>query len=175
MAVPGMGRGNVGQGMGSLSLELEFPQSVATHDDYAEAQKAVDFLSDKGFPVENLMICGTDLKLIERVTGRRSWGSVIAGGALNGVFTGLLIGLLFSFFAEPGMLGPVFALGIGLAVVFNIIMSAISYAATGGRRDFNSITQTVPTRFEILCEHKHAARARELLMEMPGARAKLFE
>ena len=35
-------------------LKLEFPQSLAVYDDYAAAQKAVDFLSDKEFPVEKL-------------------------------------------------------------------------------------------------------------------------
>ena len=34
-------------------LELEFPQSLAVYDDYAAAQKAVDFLADHEFPVEH--------------------------------------------------------------------------------------------------------------------------
>ena len=33
-------------------LKLEFPQSLAMYDDYAAAQKTVDYLSDKEFPVE---------------------------------------------------------------------------------------------------------------------------
>src|ERR687889_40626 len=37
-------------------LKLQFPQSLAVYDDYASAQKAVDFLSDKEFPVENCLI-----------------------------------------------------------------------------------------------------------------------
>ena len=51
-------------------LGLEFPQSLAVYDDYAAAQKAVDFLADKEFPVQNCMIVGTDLKRVERITGR---------------------------------------------------------------------------------------------------------
>ena len=34
------------------------------------AQKAVDYLADNEFPVENCLIVGTDLKQMERVTGR---------------------------------------------------------------------------------------------------------
>jgi hypothetical protein len=34
-------------------LGLEFPQSLAVYDDYAAAQKAVDFLADAKFPVQH--------------------------------------------------------------------------------------------------------------------------
>jgi len=44
--------------------------TVARFDDYEDAQRAVDRLSDDGFPVANLDIIGTDLRLVERVTGR---------------------------------------------------------------------------------------------------------
>ena len=46
---------------------------------------------------------------------------------------------------------------------------------TKGRRDFTSVTQTVATKYEVLCEHKVAARAREMLLQAPGARAAAFE
>ena len=69
-------------------LRLEFPQSLAVYDDYAAAQQAVDFLSDKEFPIENCMIVGTDLKRVERITGRLSWGRVAMGGILSGLFRG---------------------------------------------------------------------------------------
>ena len=55
-------------------LTLDFPQSLGVYDEYAEAQKAVDFLSDNEFPVENCLIVGTDLKQLERVTGRLTTG-----------------------------------------------------------------------------------------------------
>ncbi len=58
----------------SSPLGLEFPQSLAVYDDYAAAQKAVDFLADNKFPVEQCMIVGTDLKRIERITGRLTTG-----------------------------------------------------------------------------------------------------
>ena len=52
-------------------LTLEFPQSLGVYDKYEQAQRAVDFLSDHEFPVENCMIVGTDLKRVERITGKR--------------------------------------------------------------------------------------------------------
>ena len=64
----------------SSLFELEFPQSVGLYHSYADAQKAVDFLADEKFAVENLAIVGTELKSVERVIGRKTWGTVISAG-----------------------------------------------------------------------------------------------
>jgi Heat induced stress protein YflT domain len=159
----------------SSIFELKFPQSVGIYQTYADAQKAVDYLADQKFEVQNLAIVGTDLKSVERVLGRRNWGTVIAQGVQSGVSTGLLVGLVMLIFTKPGsiliLLLVTLAIGIALGVGFN----AAAYAMTGGRRDFTSVTQTVATKYEVLCEHKVAAQAREMLQGMPGARAAAFE
>lgn len=159
----------------SSLFELEFPRSLAVYDSYAEAQQAVDFLSDKKFEVKNLCIVGTDLRSVERVLGRRNWATVIGNGALSGVSTGLLIGLIMLLFFPSGT-NPLALLlvAILLAVVLSIVFQSITYAMSGGRRDFTSVTQTVATRYEVLCEHKQVSAARTLLDEMPGARAAAF-
>src|SRR5918992_977472 len=96
--------GAVPPGSGASPLKLQFPQSLAVYDDYASAQKAVDFLSDKEFPVENCMIVGTDLKRVERITGRLTTGRVALGGLVTGLWIGLFVGLVLSLFAEEGAL-----------------------------------------------------------------------
>ena len=50
-----------------------------------------------------------------------------------------------------------------------MIWTLVGYAMTRGRRDFSSVTQVVATRYEVLVEHKLAARGHELLAQMPGA------
>ena len=50
-------------------LSLEYPMSLGRYDTYDKAQKAVDYLSDHEFPVQNVLIVGTDLKQLERVSG----------------------------------------------------------------------------------------------------------
>ena len=49
----------------------EIPRGIpiGTYPTYLKAQEAVDYLSDHEFPVENVTIVGTDLRLVERVTG----------------------------------------------------------------------------------------------------------
>src|SRR5437773_10924945 len=85
-------------------FELQFPQSVGIYSSYAEAQKAVDYLADQRFEVQNLAIVGTDLKSFERVLGRRSWGTVIVQGLQSGLSTGLLVGLVMLIFTKPSKL-----------------------------------------------------------------------
>ncbi|GAB3698586.1 YflT domain-containing protein [Mariniluteicoccus flavus] len=157
-----------------LGFELDFPQSVGVFDNYAAAQEAVDFLSDQRFPVENIAIVGTELRLVERVRGRKDWGTVIQGALSSGVSTGLIVGILLSLFSQ----GPLWAkmlMALVVSIALSLLFAAIGYSLSKGKRDFVSITQTVPTRFEVLCEHKVAAQARELLAGRPGGRAHLFE
>ena len=85
----------------SSLFELQFPQSVGIYNTYADAQKAVDYLADEKFEVQNLAIVGTELKSVERVLGRRSWGTVITQGVQSGMSTGLLVGLVMLIFTKP--------------------------------------------------------------------------
>ena len=159
----------------SSIFELKFPQSVGIYQTYADAQKAVDYLADQRFEVQNLAIVGTDLKSVERVLGRRSWGTVIVQGLQSGLSTGLLVGLLLLIFTKPGSVLLLLLVALAIGIVLGIVFNAAAYAMTGGRRDFTSVTQTVATKYEVLCEHKLAAQAREMLQQMPGARAAAFE
>ncbi|MDQ6688243.1 MAG: hypothetical protein M3Z50_11650 [Actinomycetota bacterium] len=147
------------------ALTLEYPMSLAVYDVYAEAQRAVDFLSDHEFPVQNCMIVGTDLKQVERVTGRLTTGRVAAGGALTGLWLGLFVGLIFAIFGSHNVLVEMLSTAV-FGVVFGLVWALAGYAATRGRRDFTSITQVVATRYEVLVEHKHAQAGRELLAQM---------
>ena len=159
---------------GANPLRLEYPQSLAVYDDYAAAQKTVDFLSDNKFPVEHLMIVGTDLKRVERITGRLTTGRVALGGLLSGLWLGLFVGLIFSFFVEDSILTMIVSTML-LGALFGIVWALLGYALTRGQRDFSSVTQVVATKYEVLVEHKVAAQARELLAKLPGALPNPFE
>ena len=113
------------------------------------------------------MIVGTDLKQVERVTGRLTRGRVAGAGALSGMWMGLFVGLIFSLFdANRGALTIVSTVLFG--ALFGLVWALIGYAATRGQRDFSSVSQVVATRYEVLVEHKFAEQAREMLAQMPG-------
>lgn len=156
-------------------FELEFPQSVGIFNSYADAQKAVDYLADEKFAVQNLAIVGTDLKSVERVLGRRSWRTVLSSGVSSGVSTGLIVGIIMLIFTRPASVLVLILSCLALGVAIGLAFAAAGYALTKGKRDFTSVTQTVATKYEVLCEHKVAAQAREMLQQLPGARAAAFE
>ena len=160
---------------GSALLQLQFPQSLAVYDDYAAAQKAVDFLSDNHFPVENCMIVGTELKSVERITGRLTTGKVAAGGALSGVWLGLFVGLIITIFSKSGTSAIATVLSTVLfGLVFGLVWALIGYAATRGQRDFSSVRAVIATRYEVLVEHNLLAQAQELLAKLSGGRPNPF-
>ncbi|WP_104105670.1 general stress protein [Nocardioides sp. 616] len=149
-------------------LALAFPQSLAVYGTYEEAQRAVDHLADAQFPVENCMIVGTDLKQVERITGRLTWGRVALAGAASGLWLGLLVGLLLGLFVEEGGWWALMASAALFGAAFGIVWGLAGYAATRGRRDFSSVRTVVATRHEVLVEHKHRAAAQEILARTPG-------
>ncbi len=159
----------------SSMFELEFPQSVGIYNSYADAQKAVDYLADEKFEVQNLAIVGTDLRSVERVLGRRSWGTVLAQGVQSGISTGLLVGIIMLIFLKPESILALLLVALGMGIALGVGFAAAGYAMTRGKRDFTSVTQTVATKYEVLCEHKLAAQAREMLLHLPGARSAAFE
>ncbi|MCF4123489.1 hypothetical protein L1785_21205 [Antribacter sp. KLBMP9083] len=140
---------------------------VAAFPTYIEAQKAVDYLSDNKFPVENVTIVGTDLRMVERVTGRLTYGRVALAGALSGAWFGFFVGLLLTLFAGSTASGVLFV-GIALGAGFGLLFSVLSYAFTGGRRDFTSSSQIVATSYAILCAREQSDDARSLLARSPG-------
>lgn len=144
---------------------------VAAYSTYLEAQKAVDYLSDNKFPVENVTIVGTDLRMVERVTGRLTYGRVALAGALSGAWFGFFVGLLITLFAGEAGFQVMFA-GIALGAGFGLLFSILSYTFTGGRRDFTSSSQIVAATYAILCGHDHASDARAMLMQSPGGLGK---
>lgn len=142
--------------------------SLGTYAKYEDAQKAVDYLSDHDFAVQNCMIVGTDLRQVERVTGRLTRGRVIGAGALSGMWIGLFVGLIFALFDTNSTTWAVLST-VAFGAVFGIVWAFLGYAATKGRRDFTSVSQVVATRYEVLVEHKLAEAGRALLAGMPGA------
>jgi len=148
-------------------LILDYPMSLGTYDKYEDAQKAVDYLSDHEFAVQNCMIVGTDLKQVERVTGRLTRGRVIGAGALSGMWMGLFVGLIFALFGQGNSTLAVLST-VAFGAVFGTVWALIGYAATKGRRDFTSVSQVVATRYEVLVEHKFAEQARTLLANLSG-------
>jgi hypothetical protein len=138
---------------------------IGSYTTYAEAQRAVDFLSDENFAVQDVTIVGVDLMQVERVLGRLTWGKVIGGGVVSGAWLGLFFGLLIGIVVDTNPLVPLL-FGLVGGIIFGVVSTSIPYAATRGQRDFSSTMQLVAGRYDVLCDPRSAERARDMLTRM---------
>src|ERR1700675_22323 len=92
--VPGSSSGSAAGGRAPGVPTPPKGRLVRSYPTYAEAQRAVDYLSDQAFPVQQVTIVGVDLMQVERVTGRLTWPKVLGGGVISGAWLGLFIGLV---------------------------------------------------------------------------------
>src|SRR3954451_24456890 len=137
--------------------------NVAGFSSYDEAQAAVDRLSDDGFPVEHLDIVGSDLRLVERVTGRLTKGRAAMAGAASGAWFGLMIGLVVGLFSSgAAWLGLILG-GLVIGAVWGAVFGFAGHAATGGRRDFSSTKTLVAMRYDVIARGGQADAAKQQL------------
>ena len=139
---------------------------VAAYDSYAEAERAVDHLSDRGFPVDKVAIIGQGLRYVEQVTGRLTTGRAALQGALQGAllgaFFGLLMGLIFTYDPNPAV-WLLMLYGLVVGALFGAALGAGLHLATGGTRDFSSVPGMEAERYEVVVDEDVADRAAELL------------
>src|SRR4051812_5893338 len=133
--------------------------TVASYEDYAAAQRAVDRLSDDGFPVEHLDIIGSDLRLVERVTGRLTKGRAAAAGAASGAWFGLLMGLLLGIFSSSSWFG-LLIVGALIGAVWGAVFGFLGHAATRGARDFASARTIVALRYDLVARNGYVDAAK---------------
>src|SRR3954464_5160151 len=135
----------------SVSMPLGGVQ-VGSYDSYEQAQAAVDYLSDEKFAVENVTIIGSDLRMIEKVTGRLTtgraiaagaagggaWGPGAAGGAWWGLFVGLLLGI---FSANGGQWFGYVLTGLAIGLAFGAAFGGMGYGPPRGPRGLPTTPQ----------------------------------
>jgi hypothetical protein len=136
---------------------------LASYDTYPEAQQAVDHLAHADLDLSKLSIVGSDLKTVERVTGRLSYGRVAGAGAASGAWFGLFLGLLLTFFAaSPNVL--LYALAaIVIGAGFGILFGIVSYAISRRTQDYTSTHQVIASKYEIIVDPSMTLRAQEAL------------
>ena len=155
--------------MEPMEPELREPgprRVVASYGTYAEAQRAVDYLSDERFPVERVSIVAEDLRFVEQVTGRRGYGQAALQGAGSGAVVGAFFGFLLGLFelVDPLLSALILLLyGLIFGAVAGAIIGLVSHALTGGRRDFSSVGGIEAGRYNVMADEEVAEEASRLL------------
>ena len=142
---------------------------LGTYDTYLEAQGVVDRLAKADFEVAKLSIVGNDLKTVERVTGKLTYGRAALAGAASGAWLGLFFGLVLTIFTPPtpqtfGFVGAAVLIGAGFGVIFGIV----TYAVNRRRRDFTSTHQVLASNYQIIIDPELTAKAQQTLQTHPA-------
>lgn len=157
----------------SLGRPATFPtlpkgDVLGTYDTYSEAQSVVDRLARAEFPVKQISIVGSDLRTVERVTGKMTYGRAALAGAASGMWFGLFLGLLLFIFSpsEKAILyvGAAVLIGAGFGMLFGIV----SYVINRRRRDFTSTHQVIASKYEIMIDPSLTVKAQTVLAKPQG-------
>ena len=141
-------------------------QVIATFDNYAAAERAVDYLSDQGFEVGRVAIVGRDLEYVEQVLGRLNYGGASLRDAGSGALVGALIGWIFGLvnWIQP-LVSAVVLAGYGLifGAVVGALIGLLIHALQGGRRDFHSVSGLRPKYYDVVADVEVSDRALQIL------------
>ena len=151
---------------GVSALPVGQQESLGSYRSYAEAQSVVDYLADQDFEVEKTQIIGTELRMVEQITGKLTWPRALLAGAAGGAWFGLLIGLLMNILSTASF-GRAISWGLSWGLLFGLGYAAIGYGLIRGRRDFTSRSAIVPSHFEVLVAGEHSDHARTVLAGSP--------
>ncbi|MEK6309550.1 MAG: general stress protein [Curtobacterium sp.] len=134
---------------------------LGTYDSYPEAQRVVAKLAESDFPVAKIAIVGNDLKTVERVTGKMTYGRAAIAGALSGLWLGIFFGIVLTLFS-PTAGGLIIAAAI-IGAAFGMLYGIVSFAITKRQRDFTSVHQVLATNYQIVVDPQLTGQAQKIL------------
>ncbi|MET0589638.1 MAG: general stress protein [Naasia sp.] len=152
----------------ALTPTLPKGETVASYETYFDAQQAVDTLVKADFPVKDVSIVGNDLKSVERVTGKLTWGRAAGAGAISGLWLGVFVGLILMLFS-PGA-PNILSVAVGAALLgaaFGMLFALGSYAFTRRIRDYTSTQAVIATSYTLVVKPESSARAANILGTAP--------
>ncbi|SJM56821.1 general stress protein [Gulosibacter sp. 10] len=142
---------------------------VASFPSYEQARAAVDALvREEGFSVSSVSIVGSDLKSVERVTGRMSYGRAALGGLANGLMIGLFMSLAWLVLVPSTDLRALLGVFI-MALAFGVIWNLLAYSLSRQKKEFTSMMQVTASRFDVIVPRELGQQVRSIL-ERGGTR-----
>ena len=136
-----------------LATSVPSGSVVADFSNYQEAVAYVERIILGEFPPNSIAIVGTNLRSVERVRARISYGKIAISGAATGLWLGLLFYIVFGFGTNPATdnpeplfsIGSAVLVGAGLGMLFQVIRFSLSKT----KRGFASTSQFVASKYEV--------------------------
>ncbi|MBO1769185.1 general stress protein [Agrococcus sp. TF02-05] len=140
---------------------------VASFETYDQAQAAIAKVSGAEGELSGLAIVGNDLKLVERITGRLTWGKVALAGAMRGLGFGAFIGLVYMLLV-PEAIGSVLLFPL-LGLAFGILLGVVTHSMTRRKRDYASVQQVLAARYDVVAPQQSAGKAMHIIGQRGAA------
>lgn len=143
-------------------------RTIASYAGYAEAESAVEWLVQHGFPVQRGVIVGTGLRSVEQLSGAMSARRAALLGVGPGILVGALLALLAGVLPWDSGSAEVLLYAVGIGALLGSMSGALLHEAlSGGRRNFVSNTRIEAERYELQVDEDSAHEAKRLLDTMP--------
>ena len=143
-------------------------RTIASYAGYADAETAVEWLVEHGFPVQRGAIVGMGLRSVEQLSGRMSARRAALLGVGPGILVGALVALLAGIFPWDSGSTEVLISAVGVGALLGAVSGALLHEAlSGGRRDFASTTRIEAERYDLQVDEDSADEAKRLLDDMP--------
>ena len=141
---------------------------VGEFANYLEAAALVDSMVAGGFAANLVAIVGSDLKSVERIRGRITYGRMAMNGALNGAWLGLFVGLIFASATSAGAFTNDVVAASVLGAGIGMIWGVIRMSARGSRRQFLSSSVIIAASYQVVVPVGLGAKAQELANKPQG-------
>lgn len=154
-----------GFGRSSRGRNQEVPrgEEVRQFTNHDDARSAVDKLARMGFPVRDLVIIGNDLKSVEAVTGKLSYGKIALQGLASGAWAGLFIALIFALLGGSEATTQTYIVPVVIGAGFGMLFNVVVYAYSRRRKEFTSVTRVMASSYSIISLSGNAQRANAIL------------
>ena len=140
-------------------------EAVASFNNYAAAVDCVDQLIRHDFPAPMVAIVGSDLKSVERVRGKLSYGTL----AFRGLITGSWLGLLFSLFIPVSASGSSVGVTTGAAIVIGagvgMLLNILRFSLSRNRHEFSSTSAVIAATYDVVVPHPMSQQAKDAISE----------
>jgi hypothetical protein len=140
-------------------------EAVASFNNYAAAVDCVDQLIRHDFPAPMVAIVGSDLKSVERVRGKLSYGTL----AFRGLITGSWLGLLFSLFIPVSASGSSVGVTTGAAIVIGagvgMLLNILRFSLSRNRHEFSSTSAVIAATYDVVVPHPMSQQAKDAIAE----------
>jgi len=140
-------------------------ETLASFEVYPDAQELIHTLVAHGVPPRSLSILGSDVTMVERVSGKIGYGRAALSAAMSGSWLGLLGGITFVILSPDDLVTPILAgllIGAGLGMVTGMVLFSLG---RGPKRRYRSTQQVIAKTYRVVVDPGQSEAAHTAMRE----------